>query len=374
MSERPIRLLLVSGSLAGGGAERVASTLLARLDRRRVAPFLCVLRGPIDYPLPDDVPHRDLGKRGPLFLPRTVARLRQVIREVQPDVVLSMIAFVNFVTGVALWRVRRPLHWVARVGAPLRADGMLRPVLRRLYRGAGTILANSDALAAEVAAEQPDLRDRVVALHNPVDFATIDVAAGPLATDDPPVVLAVGRLSVEKRPDLLLEAFAQARRDRPCQLWLCGDGPLRAALERQASRIGISSAVRLFGQVDNPYRVMRQASVFALTSEFEGLPNALIEAQGLGLPAVATRCGGPTEIVEHGETGFLVPTGDIGAVAGALSQLLDDAALRARMGAAAAVRARARFDASNIVPRLERLVVERAAMTERASKLAGHRC
>ena len=110
---------------------------------------------------------------------------------------------------------------------------------------------------------------------------------------------------------------------------------------------------------------MADADLFLSTSDFEGLPNALIEAQGLGLPAVATRCPfGPDEIVDDGVTGLLVPVGDAEALAGAVAELARDPERRRRMGEAARRRARERFGVEAVVPRWE------AAMDE----VLGGRC
>jgi glycosyltransferase involved in cell wall biosynthesis len=99
---------------------------------------------------------------------------------------------------------------------------------------------------------------------------------------------------------------------------------------------------------------MARADLFVLTSDYEGSPNALIEAQGIGVPAVATDCAyGPAEIVDDGETGLLVPPGDDDALAAAVDALLADAPRRAAMGRAARSRARERHDAAAVVRRLE---------------------
>lgn len=346
---------MVSGSLAGGGAERVTSTLLAHLDRERVDPALCLLRGPVAFDAPADVPITILDKDRPWHLPRTVLRLRRLIETTRPDVVLSTIAFVNLVTGAALRTLRDAPPWIARIGSPPgRADRWMTTPLRRLYASAAVLLANSRCVAEEIQRTYAPSPDRVAVCHNPTDFTAIDRAAGDACPSDPPVILSVGRLARVKRADLLLGAFARVRARRPCELWFCGDGPLRAELERRAAPIG---GVRFLGYRDNPYPLMRQATLFALTSDHEGLPNALIEAQGLGLPAVATRCRcGPDEIIDDDVTGILAPTGDVGRIAGAIERILDDGALHASMAAEARRRTRERFSPAALVRRLEEIL------------------
>ena len=131
--------------------------------------------------------------------------------------------------------------------------------------------------------------------------------------------------------------------------------------EPVGARVGLvlAGAVALLGFRDNPFALMRQADAFVLSSRYEGSPNSLIEAQGLGLPAVATDCPhGPREIVAHGGTGFLVPTDDAPAMAQAILQLLADRQTLARMGAEAKRLARHKFAALPLVRRWEAAMLD----------------
>lgn len=125
-----------------------------------------------------------------------------------------------------------------------------------------------------------------------------------------------------------------------------------------ASELGVAERVQFAGFLENPYPLLASATAFALPSRYEGFPNALLEAMALGLPCVASRCPtGPEEIVTDGADGLLVPIEDHVALAEALGRLLSDEALRARLGVAAAKRARD-FDAPVVVRRFEALLDE----------------
>jgi N-acetylgalactosamine-N,N'-diacetylbacillosaminyl-diphospho-undecaprenol 4-alpha-N-acetylgalactosaminyltransferase len=391
----PLRLLLVTHSLGGGGAERFAVNLAGALDRGRFAPALCAATGRVDYPAPPGVPVAALDYRGLATLPAAILRLRRRIAAERPDLVLSNVLATNALTGAALAGLADPPPWIARIG---NAPGIGEPRLhrwwaRRAYRRARSLVCNSRGMAEAFARVYPGSGDRIESLGNPTDFAELErraaepvdpaavalldptaaapvdlTAAAPLgprpAPGAGPILLAVGRLTRQKRPDLMLEALARVRR-RPglegARLWLCGEGPLAGSIARRARRLGLGDAVALLGFVANPFALMRRADLFLLTSDFEGLPNALIEAQGLGLPAVATRCPhGPDEIVEDGATGLLAPTGDAEEVAAAAADLLADPARRRRMGEAAAARARRLYDAAVLVPAWERLLLAAA--------------
>ncbi len=358
----PIRLLVVTHSLSVGGAERFASNLVTALDRDRFAPSLCLVTERSTYPLPADVPVSTLGYRGFWDLPRTLLALRRLIASERPDVVLSNVVSTNCLTGGALRGLRERPPWVARIGM---APGIGEPRHQQIWSRAVYPLAKVCVVNARQMQEPferfyPGTAGRCVSIPNPTDFAAIDrLAAEPPARQKGavPALLFIGRLKPQKRPDVLLEALALVRQSLEVRLWLCGDGPLRGDVERRIGELGLGDAVDVLGFVDNPFALMRQADVLVMTSDFEGLPNSLIEAQGLGLPAVATRCPfGPGEIVKDGVTGCLVELGDVQGVARAILEILGDPERRKGMAGSAAERARRRYDLPRVMPRWERLL------------------
>jgi glycosyltransferase involved in cell wall biosynthesis len=172
----------------------------------------------------------------------------------------------------------------------------------------------------------------------------------------------MGRLVEQKRPDLAIDAFSRVAPQAGSRLIMCGEGPLRAATERRIRERGVTARVELRGFVERPFELMRESDLFFMTSDYEGLPNALIEAQGLGLPAVATRAPhGVDEVLADGETGLLTGLGDDAALARALVTLLHDAPRRAAMAAAARQRARRLFALESVLPRWQALLERVAA-------------
>lgn len=364
------RLLVVSSSLGEGGAQRVTSTLLDKLDRERFAPSLCLFKPVIEFPLAADVPVEviggprtqglaELARTRPWLVGELIWRLRRHIAATAPDVVLSTIDQVGSVTATALLGARRRPRWVARLGTdPTSHPWAQRAWARWALPRADAIVVNAAGLVEPLARIHPG---RVHHIANPTDFDRIDqlAAAPPVRRRDPEraLVVAVGRLSWEKRIDLLIDAVGDVAAHRPVALWLVGDGPLAGEARQRIRDRGLGDTVELLGFLSNPYAVVAQADVYLLSSDVEGLPNTLIEAQALGIPAVATDCRyGPSEIIDHGETGVLVPPGDRAALAGALLELLADPARRAAMGAAARTRARARFSAPPLVRQWEQLL------------------
>ena len=141
------------------------------------------------------------------------------------------------------------------------------------------------------------------------------------------VILSVGRLQEQKRTDVLIDAFAMiAERYADYNLELYGKGNLLDELKARVDSHGLSERVKFMGTSSTIFNDINDAALFALTSDFEGLPNALLEAMALGLPCVSTRCspGGAEELIEDGKNGYLVPCGDAKALAERIDSMLCD--------------------------------------------------
>ena len=180
----------------------------------------------------------------------------------------------------------------------------------------------------------------------------------------PVVLTCVARMEPVKNHALLFEAAARLRqRGHRFELWLVGGGEGRVRCERQVIELGLAREVRFLGYRNDIPELLGRSDIAVLTSLKEGIPRAAIEAMAAGLPMVATRVTGTREVVRDGDTGFLVDVGEPAALADALARLIDDPALRERMGARGREVARAEFDEALIVRRLER--VYRASLERR---------
>ncbi|MES1933792.1 group 1 glycosyl transferase [Salinisphaera shabanensis T35B1] len=203
-------------------------------------------------------------------------------------------------------------------------------LMRRLYPAADQLVAVSNGAAADLADILNLPRDAVRTMYNPVLRPELTERAAE-SLDDPwvndrtvPLIVTAGRLAPEKAQHVLIDAFAQLLdRGQKARLVILGEGPERENLTRQIAEHGLESSVRLPGWADNPYAWMAASALCVLPSEFEGLPNTLIEAMACGCPVVATDCpGGTREILVDGEYGQLVPVGDSTALAAAMAQTL----------------------------------------------------
>jgi glycosyltransferase involved in cell wall biosynthesis len=224
----------------------------------------------------------------------------------------------------------------------------MRPLLQRCYRRADAVVAVSAGVAEDIAKYLGLDREHVTAIYNPIETREIEALSHePLKhrwfqEETVPIVLGVGRFVDQKDFPLLLHAFARLRQNRPARLVLLG-GDESSAEQREHKRQLINLARQLGVQEDldmpgfkiNPYPFLRKASVFVLSSRYEGFGNVLVEALLCGCPVVSTNCpSGPAEILADGRYGMLVPVGDEHRLAEAIGETLDNrrdmAALRVR--------------------------------------------
>jgi glycosyltransferase involved in cell wall biosynthesis len=190
----------------------------------------------------------------------------------------------------------------------------------------------------------------VTVIENGIDPAEFD--AGLPAEHPRPYVLGVGRLTEQKGFDLLIDAFAAAA--VPLDLILAGSGPDLPALRARAEGCGLTERVHFLGHVDREVvlRLLRGATVVAMPSRFEGHPLICLEAMQAGAPLVASNLPGLPPALRDGETGVLIPPGDVGALASALRSLAGDSDRARRLGRAAAAAARSFMDWRQVTDRV----------------------
>jgi glycosyltransferase involved in cell wall biosynthesis len=200
-------------------------------------------------------------------------------------------------------------------------------MLPRTYKLARAVIAVSEGVATELRAIDSALSPLVKVIGTPVisdemiQLGEEEPAHPWFRSGEPPVVLAAARLQAHKGFLTLIRAFAVFRRSHTARLVILGEGPERKTLEAEIARLGLDSEVSLPGFFQNPFAFMKRARVFVLSSEYEGLPNVLIQAMALGTPVVATDCNcGPAEILAGGALGELVPVGNVDAMAEALGR------------------------------------------------------
>jgi glycosyltransferase involved in cell wall biosynthesis len=227
---------------------------------------------------------------------------------------------------------------VFRIGTTLSAalegksglrKGLWYLPMRWLYPLADAIVAVSKGVAEDLSRITGLPMERFQVIPNPVitprlaEMARAEVDHPWFSESGVPVVMGIGRLTRQKDFPTLIRAFSRVREQVPCRLIILGEGQDREKLETLAARMGVKEEVDLPGFASNPYAWLNRASLFVLSSAWEGSPNALTEALALGVPVVATDCpSGPREILEGGKVGPLVPVGDAELMAEAIKKIL----------------------------------------------------
>ncbi|WP_447931632.1 glycosyltransferase [Sphingopyxis fribergensis] len=349
------RILFAINSLAGGGAERVLATLLAGSVpwRARYDIHLALLDDePRAYDVPEWVEVHQLDARHKL-LP-SLTQLRALAKRLSPDSTLSFLTRANIANAWAMagrgrpWLISERVNTSAHLGDAFAAKAMVRMV----YPRAAHVIAVSEGVVDDLAANFGVARDRMSAIANPVDHRRIaELAAEPPAfTPAGPYIVAAGRLMPNKNFPLLLRAYAKAAPQE--RLVILGEGPERGALEALAASLDIADRIDMPGFVANPFAMVSRAQAYAMPSNAEGFPNGLVEAMACGVPVVATNCAsGPSEILASRsrdaisgridvDAGALVPTDDIQTFAAALVDVLAEPR-RSACGAKARERSRA---------------------------------
>lgn len=327
------RVAIFLPSLAGGGAERA---------------MLNLAQGFADYGYPVDLVLAQA--KGPylgdvhkpirlidLKASRVLASIPSLIRYLHQEKPAALISALNYANIVALWA--RQLGGASSQiivneqntistsvpNSKKRRQRFVLHLIKRFYPWADFIIGNSQGVADDLRQVTGLPRERIQMLYNPV--ITPDVrqrASAPLdhpwfASGQPPVILAVGRLTKQKDFPTLIRAFDQIRQSVPARLMILGEGVDRNELEGLVRHLGLQDDVSLPGFVENPYAYMHRAALYVLSSRWEGLPTVLIEALYCGPPVIATDCpSGPREILANGRYGALVPMGDVAALSQAI--------------------------------------------------------
>ena len=353
--EKPLRIALVVPHLTHGGADLVVLNLARGLTERgyRVDILLLKKLNTLEEQIPPKArwfvleQKRIHGFRDRAHLTRRFGfRILKLLRtdllgdarslaayidEEQWDCILPSLPGAKSAALLALPFTRLNPVVIPTVHNVLMNTGRrFRKLYAILFPTADRVVGVSEGVADNLALTLELPRERISRIYNPVVSTDItDLArAVPehpwMSDDDPPVILGAGRLARAKDFPTLLRAFGQVSRNRDARLIILGEGRWRKRLEKMIHKLGIQESVSLPGWVSNPYAFMNRASLFVLSSRYEGLANVLIEALACGCPCVSTNCpAGPAEILDNGRFGPLVPVGDDSALAEAMERVLD---------------------------------------------------
>lgn len=350
-ASRAWRVAHVIGQLTRGGAERQLTLLIRQLDRTRFTPIVYCLSEATE-PFGSEIIASGATLR--VFAGSAVQRLRHLRKQLVADnidLVHSWLFRANAYAGcVHLFDRSRPLITSAR-----NCKVQVRYANVIAFRSSRAIVANSQEVADYIVHHYWAPQAPIRVIHNAIDTehfrpcsaAECSRASGPIVT--------IGRLVPQKNHALFLEAAEQLAQECPeAHFMIVGDGPLRPALEAQARAKGLIGRLTFTGERDDIDAILRAASLFWLTSDWEGMPNVVLEAMASGVPVIATDVGGTRELIRSGVDGFIVAAGDAEAFVHHSRSLLMDPAVRQRFALAARAHAE-EFSSTRMVQALSQL-------------------
>ena len=315
-------------SLDDGGAQRVISILASRMVQKGMdVEIVTYLDAPVLYPIHSEVKitcvQKETEKKS---LISNLLWLRSYFKE-NAEIVLSFLAPFNMIALVATMGLRVPIV-VADRNDPAKVPGnkVLRIARDILYVFADQVVVQTEANKAYFKV----LSKKTTVIYNPVDLKEYTGLA--LKSEKDKIIVSAGRLMPQKNQKMLIDAFSAIMKKFPeYQLVIYGEGSYREELESYVKALKLEERIFMPGSVTDLYDKMKSAELFVLSSDYEGMPNALIEAMCLGLPVISTKVSGATDLINHGKNGLLTEVGDKKEMENAMEQMLSDENLREQM-------------------------------------------
>ncbi|TCS34317.1 glycosyltransferase involved in cell wall biosynthesis [Paucimonas lemoignei] len=366
-----MKIIILTSSLALGGTERVVASLCNEWAARGddVTLILTYSGGAkLFYPLSERTELINLAdvvgvkNLGVLTYAQRLYALRRLLVERDADVIVSFLPNVNVSTIISSAFLKTPLIICER-SYPLVIPRfhILNVLRKRTYRYADMLTVQTDSIADKFRKHYPGLKAvRTIPNALPEEIATYKKSS----MSERKILLSLGRLAPEKQLDKLLNTFSLIAPMFPdWDLHIYGDGPMKSSLDQQIRDAGLQSRAFLKGPTSKPWEVMAGADAFVMVSQYEGFPNALLEAMGIGLPCAVFDCPtGPREITRDGKDALLVPLNDYEGLRGALTTLMGNEQLRSDLGAQARDSVYGRFSHAQVMAQWDQLFKQVGAM------------
>ena len=318
-----MRISFLLASLGSGGAERVVSLLANKMvERGHQVEIICLKFNDVYY-------QTDSRVKVTLAMQKTKNRLteifwlRKYLKKQNPDVVIPFTEGVYCFTILSLLGTGIPI--IASERLDPAAMSSTRKVLKRL------LLPFADWLVVQTQSIKEyfpkSIQKKTSIIYNPVNDESLSPTL-PSREGRLNRIISVGRLYPQKNQAMMIRAFAKVADEFPdWQLVIYGEGPLRAELEFLVSSFKLQERVLLPGRTEHVVEELRKSKIFCMSSDYEGMSNAMIEAICVGLPIVTTDVSGVKELVKDGVNGLIVPCGDLGELSLAISKLMKNGQL-----------------------------------------------
>lgn len=327
-------LFIVCGTLSSGGAERVIATLSTpfadsfkniTLITWREAPHFYTIDSRVKLiSLPKLAESNSDWKKGLIF--------RTLVKTQKPDIVLSFLTLFNLFVILSLIGIKVPIVSSERNDPRFIKGGAIMKAIRNvLYRKSTGILCQTEAIKNYF---KNTLRKKCHIIYNPVIMSN-EMVGSALTMQKKNKIVSVGRLHSQKNHKLLIESFKIFHDSHPeYSLIIYGTGDLKEETKEYVKRVGLENFIILAGEQKKVKELILDAKVFVMTSLYEGMPNALIEAMCLGLPCISTKVSGATDLISDGENGYLVDFNSV-EIAEKISYIVDNNNIAKKIGSSA---------------------------------------
>ncbi len=366
------KVLFIIPSLVGGGAERMFVHLINHFDKDKYDIFLVLFENKLDYKKDLFFPVKIvcLSKKGRWDFFKLILKLRKLMCDYKPAVVISSLHYTNIVTVLASMFMKRKFrvilceqNYPRKYLPEVRLGYLKRWLMKLTYRKADGIVAVSKSIKRVLQHDFNVESEKTRTIYNSISLEAIreksqEEIEHPFFKDkNAEVIISAGRLVEQKRFDRLLIGFSLVREKQDSVfLIILGKGELRKELESLAAKLKVSKWIDFVGFKSNPFAWISKADIFVLSSNYEGLPMVLLEAMACGTPVISTDCpSGPKEIITNGKNGILVPPADEEALARAMLTLLKNESLRKKLSEEGIKRAED-FRMEKILPQYEELL------------------
>jgi glycosyltransferase involved in cell wall biosynthesis len=374
---RPLRVLFLIDELDVGGTEQQILELVKRIDRRRYEPLVCCFRpGKVSREIEAAGVRVEVLRKRAKLDPRLILSLVRLMRRERIDLLQTYLFTANTWGRLAGILARVPVIVSSERNVDIWEEGYKRVIGRTLDRFTRATIGNSEAVKQYLVRKGLS-RDKVRVVYNGVDPDRFEAPQTPHATKAElgiplhhAVVLLLARLEPQKDPRTFLQAAAMVAEAVPAVSFLVvGGGSLEGELRREAEALGLGDRIVFTGPRRDVARLLAACDVSVISSVKEGMSNTIMESMAAGRPMVATRVGGNAELIEPGETGFLVRARDAMGIATAVQRILEDSSLAKAMGSQAKARIAQRFSVDAMV-RATQALYDEVTVTYRNARRA----
>ena len=377
-----MKITFVTATLTSGGSERVMSIVANKMQERGYeVEIICLNDQIVFYPINEGIKitHVEV-EAGTKLLPKKLWWFRKYIQKTQPDVVIAFMVSVYTVTLLALMGIDIPV--ISSVRNDPAYSNLRKKITRKLLlpRSAHVVVQTQQIKEFF----NKNIQKKTTVIYNPVNEKVFETSYDDDNVDDNENlklkvkdgvvvkvdglkvkgeerinrIISVGRLYPQKDQKMMIEAFAKVSERFPdWKLVIFGEGPEREALESLVERLKIQDKVSLPGRSENIIDELKKSKIFCLSSVYEGMSNALVEAICVGLPIVTTKVSGTEELIKNGENGFIVNIGDKESMAKALTKIIEDENLQNQFSENNKAQA-IKFETNAIVDQWEQVILK----------------